>query len=207
MQSFSPHSDPHCSVGAVARPGGPRIPGSVPGTRSIGLEGPFLLDRSAPLRQPGLTGWQSMLRVSTLPPPVCLPQDRCFSVLRACYLCPRGVQAVIRVCSVDCGRAGPARPSRASRVPLPYCCLLLLSRQPGTWRLQWAVSFASSLACHRVSSPVPGLSLCRVCLSVCLPLWVCVSLAPSPPSLHRQDGTSLLTHFLGKCLFDPCPFL
>ena len=114
MQSFSPHSDPHCSVGAVARPGGPRIPGSVPGPRSIGLEGPFLLDRSAPLRQPGLTGWRSVLRVPTLPPPVCLPQDRCFSVSRACYLCPRGVQAVIRgrlwtcrSCSSLQGLSGP----------------------------------------------------------------------------------------------------
>ena len=44
-------------------------------------------------------------------------------------------------------------------------------------------------------------------LSVCLPLWVCVSPAPSPSFLQRQDGTSLLTHFLGKRLFDPCPLL
>ena len=44
-------------------------------------------------------------------------------------------------------------------------------------------------------------------LSVCLPLWVCVSPAPSPSFLQRQDSTSLLTHFLGKRLFDPCPLL
>ena len=113
----------------------PRIPRSVPGTRSIGLEGPFLLDHSAPLRQPGLTGWRSVLRVSTLPPPVCLPQDHCFSVSRACYSHLRCV------CSVDCGCAGPTRPSRASRVPLPYCCVLLLSKPPGTYEAEGTQGF------------------------------------------------------------------
>ena len=122
----------------------------------------------------------------------------------------RGFQGIISVCSTDCGRASPARLSRASRVPLPYCHLLLLSKPPRRQLLKSTVSSVSSLACHHLSSPVPGLSLCQVCLSVCLSVFhsECVSLwPPSPSSPQRQDGTSLLTHFLGKRLFDPSPLL
>ena len=105
--------------------------------------------------------------------------------------------------AVDCGRAGPARPSRASRVPLPYCCLLLLSRPPGTWWLQWAVSSTSSLACHRVSSPVPGLSFCRVCLSPTL--GVCLS-GPLP-AIPAQTGRYIsVDPFPGEMSVRPLPF-
>ena len=90
----------------------------------------------------------------------------------------RGFQGIISVCSVDCGRASPARPSRASRVPLPYCRLLLLSKPPRTQPLKSTVSSVPSLACHHLSSPVLGLSLCQVCLSVGLSVFLseCVSL-------------------------------